>query len=80
MRTLHIAPGDYFYDMILAQARPDWLKVARIVGGTMSANCEPYYQVGDMMLLMRVKALVEKGKLVAEGELLDMRCRVRLGG
>jgi hypothetical protein len=40
-----------------------------------------YMQVGDMMLLARVVALVGEGKLLADGDPWDMRsCRVRLPG
>jgi hypothetical protein len=47
----------------------------------MGYNSEPYMQVGDMMLLVRVVALVSEGKLLADGDPWDMRsCRVRLPG
>ena len=38
----------------------------------------PYIQVGDMMLLVRIVALVERGALVAEGDPWDMSSKVRL--
>jgi hypothetical protein len=42
---------------------------------------EPYIQVGDLMLLTRVVALVEAGKLLADGDPSEMRsCRIRLPG
>lgn len=45
----------------------------------MAHNCEPYIQVGDTILLARLVALVEEGKLLADGDPWDMRaCRVRL--
>ena len=54
---------------------------SRVVADTMGYNLEPYMQVGDMMLLARVVALVGEGKLVADGDPWDMRsCRVRLAG
>ena len=40
---------------------------------------EPYIQVGDLTLMTRVVALVEAGKLLADGDPWDMRaCRIRL--
>jgi hypothetical protein len=45
----------------------------------MAHNCEPYIQVGSAILLTRLVALVEEGKLLADGDPWDMRaCRVRL--
>jgi hypothetical protein len=45
----------------------------------MAHNSAPYMQVGDIMLLARLAALVEEGKLLADGDPWDMRaCRVRL--
>ncbi|MBV8413233.1 MAG: hypothetical protein JOY64_36810, partial [Alphaproteobacteria bacterium] len=52
---------------------------ARIVGSVMAYSRDEYIQVGDVFLLGRVVALVEAGKLIAEGNPWDMRgCRVRL--
>jgi hypothetical protein len=73
------APADCFDPLILERATPEWQLVARIVGETMGYNCEPYMQVGDVMLRMRLVALVEEGKLLADGDPREMRsCRVRL--
>jgi len=66
--------------LLLAEATSEWRKVARVVGGTMGHNSEPYYQVGDLMLLTRIVALVDEGKLLAEGDPWDMSSRVRLPG
>lgn len=75
------APADHFDGLLLERATPEWRKMARIVGDTMGYNCEPYRQVGDLMLLTRVVALIDEGKLLAEGDPWDMRsCRVRLPG
>jgi hypothetical protein len=60
------APLDYFDSWILRQAAPEWRSVARVVGGAMGDNCEPYFQVYDLMLQARVVALVAEGKLLAE--------------
>ena len=57
----------------------EWRKVARVIGDTMGLTSEPYFQVGDIMLLARVMALIGEGKLLAEGDPWDMHsCRVRL--
>jgi len=73
------APVDVFDGLILAQATKDWRRAARVIGETMGSNMEPYIQVGDMMLLSRIAALVEQGKLLAHGDPWDMRkCDVRL--
>ena len=54
-------------------------KVARVIGETMGHNMEPYIQVGDLMLLTRIVALVDQGKLMAHGDPWLMRkCEVRL--
>jgi hypothetical protein len=40
---------------------------------------EPYMQVGDVMLRMRIVAMVDEGKLLADGDPWEMQsCRVRL--
>jgi hypothetical protein len=45
----------------------------------MGYNGEPYMQVGPVMLLTRLVALVDDGKLLADSGPWDMRsCRVRL--
>ena len=75
------APEDVFDELLLNQATRDWRKVARVVGETMGNNMEPYFQVGDMMLLRRVVALVKQGKLLAHGNPWIMRsCEVKLPG
>jgi len=73
------APVDHFDPLLLERATPEWRKIARLVGDTMGYNLEPYYQVGDVMLLARVVALVAVGKLIADGDPWDMHaCQVRL--
>ena len=73
------APVDHFDASILEQAAREWRSSAYVIGSTMAHNCEPYMQVGDIMLLARLAALVEEGKLLADGDPWDMRaCRVRL--
>jgi hypothetical protein len=73
------APIDHFDASILEQATREWRSAAYVIGATMAHNCDPYMQVGDVMLLARLVALVEEGKLLADGDPWDMRaCRVRL--
>ena len=53
--------------------------MAHVVGWTMDATNEPYFQVGDLMLQARIVALVAEGRLLAEGDPWVMRsCRIRL--
>lgn len=74
-------PVDHFDLLLLEQATPEWRKIARVVGGMMGQNCEPYHQVGDLMLLTRIVALVGEGKLLSDGDPWDLRsCHVRLPG
>jgi hypothetical protein len=73
------APIDYFDPWLLSRATTEWRATARIVGETMAYCDEPYMQVGDIMLRVRVVALVSAGKLIADGDPWDMRsCQVRL--
>lgn len=75
------APIEHFDSALVEQAAPEWRKIARVVSATMAYTSEPYYQVGDLMLLTRVVALVEEGKLLADGDPWDMHaCKVRLPG
>ncbi|HUC67001.1 MAG TPA: DUF3658 domain-containing protein [Stellaceae bacterium] len=69
---------DHFDPLLLAQATSDWQSVGRIVGNTMGYNSEPYIQVADLMLQARVVALVDEGRLLADGDPWSMSCRVRL--
>ncbi|MDK4704957.1 DUF3658 domain-containing protein [Rhizobium sp. CNPSo 4062] len=73
------APLDYCDQFLLEHASPEWQKMARIVGNTMGLTCDPYYQVGDVMLQARLIALIDEGKLIAEGDPWNIQtCRIRL--
>jgi hypothetical protein len=72
------ASVDYFDSHLLAQASPKWESIRRVVGNTMVLYSEPYFQVGDLMLLTRIVALVESGKLVADGDPWQMGSKIRL--
>jgi Protein of unknown function/Domain of unknown function (DUF1835) len=75
------APVDHFDSLLMERVATEWRKVARVIGDTMALNSEPYFQTGDIMLLARVIALIDEGKLLAEGDPWDMHsCRVRLPG
>jgi hypothetical protein len=75
------APIDCFDSWLLERATTEWRRAARIVGDAMGYNMKPYIQVGDLMLLTRVVALVEQGRLLADGDPWDLQtCRVRLPG
>jgi hypothetical protein len=73
------APIDHFDGLLLQHASTEWRKVGRVLGETMGDSWEPYYQVGDLMLLTRLVALVESGKLAADGDPWELHeTRVRL--
>jgi hypothetical protein len=75
------APVDIFDPWLLERADGEWCSIAHIVSETMGYNSDPYIQVGDVMLHARIVALVEEGKLVADGDPRQGRsCRVRLPG
>lgn len=75
------APADYFDPLILEQATTEWRSVTRVIAATMGRNYEPYMQVRDVMLQARIVALVEDGKLIADGDPWDRRSgRIRLPG
>jgi hypothetical protein len=74
-------PIDHFDRLLIERATGQWRKAARVVGDAMGYNSEPYIQVGDLMLLTRIVALVEQGTLEADGDPWDMTtCRLRLPG
>ncbi len=72
------APLDYFDEALLGAAKPTWQKLARVIGETLVSDAADL-QVGDLLLLARAVALVEQGRLVANGDPWEMRsCEVRL--
>lgn len=73
------APIDYFDHLLLRQATKAWRRTISLIMETAISNSEPYDQVGDLPLLLRVVALVEEGKLLADGNPRNMHAsRVRL--
>jgi len=59
--------------VLLAQAAHSWRKVARIVGMTIGELSERFPNIPDVYYAMRVRHLVEVGKLESQGNLLYMR-------
>ncbi len=72
------APIDCFDLQLLAEASSEWQPVVRIVAQTIGYNSEPYIQVHEVMLRTRIAALVDEGRLLAEGDPTTWSCRVRL--
>ena len=63
----------------MARATTEWKRSVSLVMETIGHNSDPHDQVGDVMLLTRVVALVEAGKLEADGDPWDMiSSRLRL--
>jgi hypothetical protein len=76
------APITYFDDLLMSHVRPQWTKVARVVGYTMVyGSPEGYMQVDDQFLGARVRSLVGQGRIEAQGNLFKIRySEVRLPG
>jgi hypothetical protein len=71
---------DHFDPWLVAQATSEWQAVRRVVARAMILNSQPYFQVGDVMLHKRVVALVDEGRLLADGDPWDVSSRIRLPG
>jgi hypothetical protein len=71
------APISFFDVALLSEATGRWLKVARIVGATLTQTAG---EISDLFLAARVDALVASGRLERQGRsAVDMRrCEVRL--
>ncbi len=70
------APLDYFDSSLMKRVPPGGERIARVIGDALG---EFHQQVGDIMLLARVIALIESGKLVADGDPWDMHSsRIKL--
>jgi len=64
---------------LLKRVPPGGERIARVIHEVLGLDGDPYQQVGDIMLLVRVVALVESGKLMADGDPEDMHStRIRL--
>ena len=63
-------PITFFDEQLIANAEERWLKSARIIGQTMAKiSDDSDYQVGDLLLATRVRALVKAGLLEGAGDL-----------
>lgn len=60
-------------DSLMADAAPQWRKVARIVGTALIANRDTIRNVPDIFYASRVRKLVEEGRLISQGNLEYMR-------
>ena len=76
------APITYFDEALLANARPEWQKMARIVAGVLGAFHESeVWQTSDLVLAARLFDLADSGVLEWRGELGQMSlCEMRLLG
>ncbi|MGE8131902.1 DUF3658 domain-containing protein [Methylobacterium sp. NPDC080182] len=69
---------DHFDPVIEAQVTTEWQSVASVIGRAFGEISEPYSQVGDLMLQVRLVALVEQGRLLAEGDPWERSSCIRL--
>jgi len=67
------APIDFFDALLLERVSTKWKRIVLVIGETLGYNSQPYHQVGHGMLLMRVVAMVEEGRLEVQGDPWDMR-------
>jgi hypothetical protein len=76
---LFSAPAEYFDLMLLEQIGLELTKFTAVIGATMAVG--DYWQVGNLMLQLRLVALAEQGKIVIDGDPMDIRAAtVRLAG
>jgi hypothetical protein len=70
----------HFDRFLIAAASDDWIRSSHVVGVALAESGEDdYTQVGDLVLLWRVRALVKAGVFEARGDLTSMRAsEVRL--
>ena len=76
--VMRSAPISFFDENLLSHVQPRWLKAARIVGNAMvSDDDRPCpYQVGDLFLASRLRALVDMGVIEGKGDLRKIRFSV----
>jgi Protein of unknown function/Domain of unknown function (DUF1835) len=74
------APVSFFDPLLLTCATSNWQSAARVVGEALAKELDDaLLQTGDLLLIARVRTLVETGLLESRGDLLDIhRCEVRL--
>lgn len=72
-------PEDHFDQFIFMHSSHEWHKVAYVVGHVLGATYPPYIQTGDGALINRIRVLVDRGNLVADGNPKGVQtCRIRL--
>ena len=59
-------------EALMAEASPQWRKVARLVGGAMSHQLTRIAGIPDLFYAQRVRHLVESGLLESRGDLRYM--------
>jgi Protein of unknown function/Domain of unknown function (DUF1835) len=63
------APISFFDSTLISYVTDDWQKVARIIGHALASQMDDcILQAGDLLLVARVDALVESGRLEIRGE------------
>lgn len=62
------APDDYFDKFLLAQCSNRWVKWLSVVGDTMGDIWETGQSTGSYLLLWRLRALIEDGKIACDGD------------
>jgi hypothetical protein len=75
-------PITYFDDLLIACAIERWQKVARVIGEALVGFIDgPFHQVGDFVLVARLRALARSGRLESKGDMAKPRfSEVRLPG
>lgn len=76
------APITHFDDLLIACTIDRWRKSARVIGEALVSFIDgPFYQVGEFVLIARLRALAATGKLESQGDLAQPRfSEVRLPG
>lgn len=68
------APITYFDPLLMSHAKPQWQKVALVVGTALGDFWDAsLFQTDDLVLAARVRALVDMGQLESQGNLSDIR-------
>lgn len=76
------APITYFDDLLIACTIDRWRKSARVIGEALMSFADgPFDQIGEFVLIARLRALAAAGKLESRGDLAQPRfSEVRLPG
>ena len=68
------APISFFDDVLLAKTKFTWQKIARTIGGVWGLSFEDHlFQISELVLVGRIRALVSVGLLESRGDLNDIR-------